>query len=83
MQSYTRKDVEAEVVRSFGSSSLNGILKLLDAYPAEWDNADEAGRARVHLAILKLSKGDIARIKHNVEQACKDFRDVLYWAESH
>jgi len=32
------------------------------------------------LAILKLSKGDLAELKSLVKAAKEDFRDVIYWA---
>ena len=66
-----------EAERLFESSSANGIIKLLDQY--ECTNDD--GRARVQMACLKLSEGNIDKLKHYVEQARMDFRDVLYWAE--
>ena len=36
---------------------------------------------RVRRAILKLSEGDLGRLRHFREQADKDYRDVLWWAE--
>jgi hypothetical protein len=36
---------------------------------------------RVHLAILKLSEGDPAKLLSNIEAALLDYRDVLAWAE--
>ena len=32
---------------------------------------------RVHLAILKLSNGDIRRLREHIETAKSDFRDVI------
>jgi hypothetical protein len=32
------------------------------------------------LAILQLSKGDLAKLKSFVSSAKQDFRDVIYWA---
>jgi hypothetical protein len=36
---------------------------------------------RVVRCILELAAGDIGRLRHFVEQAVKDYRDVIYWAE--
>ena len=41
------------------------------------------GRKRVHLAILKLSEGDLKKLAYGVERALLDYRDVLYAAEYH
>jgi hypothetical protein len=77
----TREQVEAAAARMFGRDSVKVVLLLLDKYPAESEVLDESGRARVHLAILKLSEGRIDELNHHVEQARMDFRDVLYWAD--
>jgi hypothetical protein len=36
---------------------------------------------RVRLAIVKLSAGQIGRVRDLVKQAKQDYRDVLMWAE--
>lgn len=36
---------------------------------------------RVRHAILALSEGDFERLRHFLEQADKDYRDVLFWGE--
>jgi len=35
----------------------------------------------VHLAIIQLSRGDLAELGRLVEQAKQDRRDILMWAE--
>jgi hypothetical protein len=37
--------------------------------------------SRVKLAVLKLSGGDIEKVREYVQTAVKDYRDVLAWAE--
>ncbi len=81
MPEHTPAAVEKEIVRLFGTGSLKGVLNLLDRYPSHMPGQPDPGQARIHLAILKLSQGNIGDIPHYVEQAIKDFRDVLYWAE--
>ena len=78
----TRAMVEAEAARRFGADSVHGVMLLLDRYPATGSSATPAGRARVQLAVLKLGGGRIDLVRHYVEQANLDVRDVLYWAES-
>ena len=41
----------------------------------------ESESARVQLAILKLSEGDPEKLRHYVQAARTDYRDVLAWAE--
>ena len=43
------------------------------------DHEPEAERVR--LAVLKLSGGDLERLRANVRAAKGDYRDVLAWAE--
>ena len=43
--------------------------------------AHEREQARVHLAIIQLSRGDLAELGRLVEQAKQDRRDILMWAE--
>ncbi|MGD2145449.1 MAG: hypothetical protein PVH41_02005 [Anaerolineae bacterium] len=53
-------------------------MRILDQYRAE---SGERGRARVQLAILKLSEGKIERLPDLMAMANRDYRDVLACAE--
>jgi hypothetical protein len=65
----------AEAVRlAFGASDERAAVEALSAY-------DGRESERVHLAALKLAQGDLERLRHNVQVARTDYRDVLYWAE--
>ncbi len=74
--SRTRDEVRQAVERQFGARSLEAIMTVLDQYQAE-----PGGRERVQMAILKLSGGDLEKLRHYLKRAQDDFRDVLYWAE--
>jgi hypothetical protein len=54
------------------------VLSALDEYPG--DDAP-AGRARVHLAILKIAGGDLEKVRRYAAHANTDFRDILYMAD--
>lgn len=55
------------------------MLAVLQGYGSEkWHQE----RIRVYLAILKLSHGDIAEVRRQLEVAKTDYRDVLAPAES-
>ncbi len=66
--------MEQEAETLFGPGGAKGVMPLLDQYPVG------RGRERVQMAILKLSEGKIDKLRHYLEQAKKDFRDVLYWS---
>jgi hypothetical protein len=38
------------------------------------------GLERLHFAVLKLSKGKVAKVQQGVDAAKEDFRDILMWA---
>jgi hypothetical protein len=72
-------EVENEVVRRFSTVDAAGVLAALGAMddppsePPEWARA----RARVHLALVKLSNGDRAAFDRQLELAQMDWRDTL------
>lgn len=41
----------------------------------------EAGLERIHFAVLKLSEGNIEKLKHEIKEATIDWRDVLMAAD--
>ena len=63
-------DDAASVIASFESTA----LPFLDAENRRRE------KDRVHLAIIKLSGDDIARVPHSLEIAARDWRDVLVWS---
>ncbi|MAT97502.1 MAG: hypothetical protein CL608_10205 [Anaerolineaceae bacterium] len=67
-----------KVAEQFPDEDSAKILALLYRY----ESPAAAGRLRVQLAILKLSKGNVDRLREYVEVARTDYRDVLFWAET-
>ena len=62
------------------------VRSVLPAVPSEdairaLDQYCGPERERVQLATLKLSEGRLDRLRHFVEAAIQDYRDVLAWAE--
>jgi hypothetical protein len=74
----TRDDVLRVIRRDFSSHVPDEILRLLDEYGTQ---SGHSGKDRVHLAILKLSNGNIGRLRQSLEAAKTDFRDVICPAE--
>jgi hypothetical protein len=74
----TRDDVLRVIRRDFRGNKPELILGILDGYGSEeW----QPEKDRVQLAILKLSHGDVERIRELVDTARSDFRDVIAPAE--
>jgi hypothetical protein len=64
------------VAQEFSASDQASVIEILGA----WNGPE---RNRVIWDILELSKGDAQKIKHYVDAARSDYRDILYWAEYH
>jgi hypothetical protein len=76
---HTREEVMAAAQSAFSGKPVANIMEILDLYGVE---PHEGERARVQLAILKLSEGNDDKLLHFVEAAKQDYRDVLLWAET-
>ena len=78
MIEYTRELVIKKAKEVFPKEDASKIMSLLDQYGVE---SYEQERERVQIAILKLSDGDIEKLRKNVRIAKEDYRDVLGYAE--
>ena len=74
----SRNDVIRVAHRDFHRGDADMALKLLDEYGTQdWEREIH----RAHLAILKLSHGDVDELRKQVATAKEDYRDVLGPAE--
>jgi hypothetical protein len=71
-------DVDRVVDRDFPRNLREEAKKILSRYGAEPFHREVD---RVRLAALKLASGDLASLRHEVENACCDYRDTLLAAE--
>lgn len=78
MSLYTKHRVEEKARQSFAPADLPAVLQTLETYGVE---SYERERERVQLDILKLSGGDLVKLRELVEVAKRDYRDILAWAE--
>jgi hypothetical protein len=78
MARITRHKVLEKIAQYWPDVDPQEVMNVLDKYGVE---SHERGRARVQLAILKLSEGERERLKELVGIAKRDFRDVLAYAE--
>lgn len=74
----TLETVHRIVTRIFAPADRTAALAMLEQYgTAAWENEV----ARVRVAALKVSGGNLAELERAVAAAKVDFRDVLSWAE--
>jgi hypothetical protein len=71
----TRESLVAMARNAFPDEEAASVLSMLDEYIGP-------ERERVQGAILKLSRGDVSKLLHNVAAARQDYRDVLWWSET-
>ena len=70
---WNRENVIKKIEESFPNWQHKEVLKEIEKIKGD----SPSGRARVQLAILKLSNKDFEKIRLYVEVAQKDFREVL------
>jgi phosphinothricin acetyltransferase len=73
----TTDPVDAAVRAAFPAADATAIAALLDAYGTR---PRERERERVQLAIVKLCDGDAGKLRHFIDIARIDYREVLAWA---
>jgi hypothetical protein len=78
MTDLTPAFVEALVHRLFGPADRDAATAALERYG---DRPHEREPVRVRVAALKLSQGDLGRLREALDRAARDYRDVLAWAE--
>ena len=71
-------DVVRKIKQYWPDEDTQEILDILNAYGTR---EMESGRTRVHLAILKLSEGNLSKLPELVAMAKRDYRDVIAYAE--
>lgn len=70
-------DAIKHTIRSqFGPEESDQVIRILEQYGTEaWHAQEEL----VHAGILELAKGDITSITGLVDEANRDYRNILYW----
>ena len=77
MHRATTENVLKALKNVFGENDQVALAELKNYGPEDWHKECN----RVYLAIIKLSEGDLDKLKHFVVRAAADYRDVLLWAE--
>lgn len=78
MLDLTPEFVATLIRRLFDSAERDSAATILGQYGVL---PHEREQIRVRVAALKLSQGDLGRLREAVEHARRDYRDVLAWAE--
>lgn len=74
----TSADVDRIVRRDFPADRVPEVLAVLEEYGHEsWHRETY----RVRVAVLKLAAGKFKKLRQGIENAKKDYRDVLAYAE--
>jgi hypothetical protein len=68
--------IEAAIAEAFPESDTATIVELLNSYGTQ---PYENERERVHLAVLKLSEGNLEKLQSFLAIAKEDYRDILAW----
>ena len=77
----TCENVEKQLARDFPREDQDELLRLLDSIRLPSTASNARDRVRVQRDVLRLSQGNVEKLRHNVEAAKHDYRDVIYWAE--
>jgi hypothetical protein len=74
--------VRREVAARFSAVDAPTVIEQLAATPLPFLDAANRTRERdrVHLAIVKLSEADMAKLPKILNYAARDWRDVLVWS---
>lgn len=78
MVQISRSKVLEKVIHYWPDQDPQIIMNILDEFGVE---SYEREGTRVQLAIVKLSEGDIEKLKEKIILAKTDYRDVLAYAE--
>jgi hypothetical protein len=72
---------ERRIESLFPSSEREAVrAMLLEECGTNIPGWESAGLERLRFAVLKISAGDVAKLRKAVDLAKKDFRDALMWA---
>lgn len=66
--------LEQKVEQLFSGAVAAEVRQILEQYSGP-------ERVRVQLAVLKYAGGALEKVRQGVEQAARDYRDILAWAE--
>jgi hypothetical protein len=74
------KITETVIERMFPGAEQDAVRSLLlDECIGKLPSVEPNGYERIHLAILKISNGDLKKFVKAAELARRDWRDVLIW----
>lgn len=72
-------DIEERVAADFASADRDEAMAFLRLLEQELEDVD--GRPRILRYVVFLAGGGLGRLAHYADQALRDWRDGIYWAE--
>lgn len=75
-------DIKKKIVSMFGDSSANGICCEIERFITRFtEYYKHEPEERIIRATIILSEGSLQKLRHFLDGAFKDYRDILSWAE--
>ena len=74
----TESDIIRIIKRDYPAEQFDAVMSILNNYGTE---DRPRGINRVRLAFLKIADGDLQALRHEIDVAKRDYRDVLASAE--
>ena len=74
-------DIRKRVARDFGAGAPEVLGELEQLSAAFREAGSSAPAARVIRCVVHLAKGNREDLRHYLQAARADWRDVIYWAE--
>lgn len=73
-------NIDAKISEMFSPSDLDEALSLVKSIDKDMTMESEGNLENTRLAVVTLSKGSLDELRHYVNRAKQDFRDVVMWA---
>ena len=70
-------DIEARISADFSAEKRENAIHIIRTLGTELDREVH----RILRCVLFLSRGELPLLMHNADQARRDYRGVIYWAE--
>lgn len=70
--------IRQRVQSEYTASDVAAVMAELARFAGD----SEAGRTRIQHAALTLAQCDLKKLRHFIDRAIMDFRDVIFWAYS-
>ena len=75
-------DIKRRIITDYGTENQNKIIALINEFGDMFTQVyKEKPSPRIIRCVIRLAEADENKLVHYMEQALRDWRDVIYWAE--